>query len=493
MDSSFILLLGATSLLAALVLSGTRRLKGIPGPLLARWSPIWLFYHARIGQRYLAVHKAHLQYGRMVRISRNQVSINDANAIPVIYGHGAKAFLKSDYYHSFVAGTPSVFSTIDKKDHARKRMLASHAFSIRSLQSLAPFVHDIVLGFATKMDTVADAGEWIDTMKWFNFLAWDVISDLAFGEAIGFVPKASDLVEVLEPSGKTYSEKAIHVVDCREHLASVIGTVPWIRRFSKFVPDPFFVRGQKSATGITLIARERVEKRINSGGVRDDLLDKLISARMKETGSLNDAQITELTAEAVTILIAGSHTAAASTAAILHLLVKEERVYKALMKELLHAFGENEVPTYEQLKDLPYLQATITEGLRFHGTNAIGLPRIVPEGGMVWDGHFIPQGTEVSVPSWTLQHTEEYWGDPFTFRPERWLENPELRKYNLTFGAGSRTCLGKHIVNMEMLLVLSTFLLRYNVELKSPVMKTVERFQHEPEAMVVKITRRCKI
>jgi hypothetical protein len=48
------------------------------------------------------------------------------------------------------------------------------------------------------------------------------------------------------------------------------------------------------------------------------------------------------------------------------------------------------------------------------------------------------------------------------------------------------------IVNMEMILVLSTFLLRYNVELKSPVMETIERFQHEPVAMMVKITRKSK-
>ena len=35
-------------------------LSGIPGPLLARWTPLWLFYHSRQGQRYKAVHEAHL-------------------------------------------------------------------------------------------------------------------------------------------------------------------------------------------------------------------------------------------------------------------------------------------------------------------------------------------------------------------------------------------------------------------------------------------------
>lgn len=75
-----------------------------------------------------------------------------------------------------------------------------------------------------------------------------------------------------------------------------------MRPWAKYVPDPFFIRGRKSALGITLIARERVEKRIRTNAKRDDLLNKLIEARMKESGELNDKQITELTAEAVTIL-----------------------------------------------------------------------------------------------------------------------------------------------------------------------------------------------
>jgi hypothetical protein len=31
----------------------------IPGPFLARWTPIWIAYHARRGRRYLAVAEAH--------------------------------------------------------------------------------------------------------------------------------------------------------------------------------------------------------------------------------------------------------------------------------------------------------------------------------------------------------------------------------------------------------------------------------------------------
>lgn len=48
--------------------------------------------------------------------------------------------------------------------------------------------------------------------------------------------------------------------------------------------------------------------------------------------------------------------------------------------------------------------------------------------------------TEVSVPSWTMQHNTAVWGDPYVFRPERWFEDPEIRKYMMIFGHGTRVC-----------------------------------------------------
>lgn len=39
------------------------------------------------------MHEAHKKYGTLVRIAPNHVSVADAEAIPVIYGHG-NGFLK---------------------------------------------------------------------------------------------------------------------------------------------------------------------------------------------------------------------------------------------------------------------------------------------------------------------------------------------------------------------------------------------------------------
>ena len=67
---------------------------GIPGPLTASVSNLWLMYHCRRGKRYFAVDEAHKKYGPLVRLQPNHVSVADPDAIPIIYGHG-NGFLKS--------------------------------------------------------------------------------------------------------------------------------------------------------------------------------------------------------------------------------------------------------------------------------------------------------------------------------------------------------------------------------------------------------------
>lgn len=51
------------SLLQHTQIDANGTLRDIPGPLLARYTPFWLAYQARVGRRYIAVHELH-QVGR---------------------------------------------------------------------------------------------------------------------------------------------------------------------------------------------------------------------------------------------------------------------------------------------------------------------------------------------------------------------------------------------------------------------------------------------
>ncbi|KAJ7753400.1 benzoate para-hydroxylase [Mycena maculata] len=485
------------------------RLRKIPGPVLARWTPLWLGYQARMGRRYLAVDEAHKafldivvgppcanihmqKYGPVVRITPTHVSVAHPDAVAMIYGH-SPAFNKSEFYDAFVAETPSVFSTTDRKDHSAKRRIVSQAFSYRALEQFTPFIHNNIVNFVGQLDSMCDTGRSIDILKWLHFLTFDVLADLAFGEPLGMLASGTSLVSVQRSDGTMKKEDAIALVEEREHLSAVLGIHPWFPFLARIIPDRFFWSGHESSNALTDFAQRNVSKRLTSGAYRENILEKLIAAH-KCDGQVDPETIKELVAATVTLLTAGFDTTGSSVAALIYLVKTHPLVHRKLNIELEAVIDRQEIPNHRQVKDLPYLQAVIEEGLRHYAIMATGLPRLVPEGGVEFFGQQIPAGTEVSVPAFTIQHAESIWGDPEVFRPERWLESSEqhkyLSRYLLAFGKGPRTCLGKNLAYMEIQLILATVILRYDVELESEHLESTEGFVHKPEHVMVKLFRK---
>jgi cytochrome P450 len=46
----------------------------------------------------------------------------------------------------------------------------------------------------------------------------------------------------------------------------------------------------------------------------------------------------------------------------------------------------------------------------------------------------------------TLSHNESIYPSATSFRPERFIENPRLDRYQLTFSRGTRRCIGVHSI-----------------------------------------------
>jgi benzoate 4-monooxygenase len=136
-----------------------------------------------------------------------------------------------------------------------------------------------------------------------------------------------------------------------------------------------------------------------------------------------------------------------SSCAITYYLAGNPDVQRKLQKELDDALQneDDQATSFETVKNLPYLNAVINEALRLHSTSGIGLPRIVPEGGLTIQGHFFKQGTVLSVPSYTIHRDKAVWGDDVTaYRPERWFErdNDAIQRTFNPFSYGPRCVAG---------------------------------------------------
>ncbi|KAJ8472743.1 hypothetical protein ONZ45_g16543 [Pleurotus djamor] len=452
-----------------------------PGPFIAKFSDIWLGWVSAQGHRSEVVHEMHEKYGPFVRLAPNHVSIAEPDALPVVYAHGNGA-LKSDFYDAFVSIQRGVFNTRSRVDHARKRKIVSHVFSQKSVTEFEPHIRHYVGQLIKKWDDMYDSalkggsgpqGEsgwhgadgrlWLDLLPWANYLAFDIIGestflmplfgDLAFGAPFGMIQAGQDSAPVpksqkavMDSYGQTSTEDtdvqyipAVKILNGRGEYSMSMGALPWYwRPIARKLP--WYSKGQKDVKALAGIAIMAVAKRLATPTDRNDLLSKLQAGKDEDGNPMGRA---ELTAEALTLLIAGSDTTSNSTCAIIYYLASNPAVQAKLHQELDEQLGTEDelVSNANQVKRLPYLDAVINEALRLHSTSALGLPRVVPEGGMTVMGQFFPEGTVLSVPSYTIHRNPRVWGeDVDTFRPERWFEgdNAAMQKTINIFSYGPR-------------------------------------------------------
>lgn len=138
--------------------------------------------------------------------------------------------------------------------------------------------------------------------------------------------------------------------------------------------------------------------------------------------------------------------------------------------------------SFAEIRDLPYLDAVIKEGLRMHPPIGNILERIVPSPGLALrDGRVIAPGTIVGMNQWVVSRDKEVYGDDAdVFRPERWLRGDNetivayearlkmMKEGDLVFGGGNRICTGRHMAAIEMFKVTATLFSRYDVSDMDP-------------------------
>lgn len=160
------------------------------------------------------------------------------------------------------------------------------------------------------------------------------------------------------------------------------------------------------------------------------------------------------------------------THAVFHLL-NNPSCLKKLKAELADALptglddrSETILPKLEQL---PYFTAVIHEALRLSVGVSTRLSRVAPyevltvkDPARSDNGEWkIPPSTPVSMSQQLILYDERIFPSASTFRPERWIEDPGLIRYQVAFSKGSRACLGKHLALAELYLLLGRLFWSY--------------------------------
>lgn len=248
--------------------------------------------------------------------------------------------------------------------------------------------------------------------------------------------------------------------------ASLVSQMPWLHRV--FQDNPLLRRVKPSP--FMGVVRSTVQHRLENFTLEDpqrpDLLSHFVASHSAYPGVMTDHQVL---ISASGNFIAGGLSPSSTFNELCYYLathpICQERLFREL-KEAKCSFPAG----FDEVKHLPYLEGVIREAYRLHNSTSVNLQRVTGPAGIVLpDGTTLPGSVNIGCPAGTINRDTAIFGpDAEDYNPERWMQGEgeayeayeERRKLmdrsELSFGQGSRTCIGKNIVALEIFKVLAT-------------------------------------
>ncbi|QIW98805.1 hypothetical protein AMS68_004323 [Peltaster fructicola] len=422
-----------------------QRLSHIKGPLLASCSPLWLFYHTCKGDVYLACEENLKRYGSPLRLAPNVITIDDPQSYRIMTAPKS-VWTRGDWFKGvkFDLRVDNILSMTNEKQHAEMRLKLTPGYSGNDVPTLEQDIDGRIVELKELI-----AGNFISKGNSFDFahvahlFTLDVLTQIGFGKALGFLTKNEDIFCLIQNT-----KQALPVLELACHH-------PTIRRL---LHHPLLASLQPKATDKTGLgavlghAQQTVNDRLDGTDTYKDMLGSFMKHGLSRV---------EMQSESVLLMIAGADSTATALRNTILYTISNPIVYSRLIKEIDEtvAAGKASTPviTLAEAQDLPYLRAVVMEGLRMF-MPLVGLAgRQSPKGGATLNGVYIPEGTQVGLSTYAMLRREALFGhDADTFRPERWLDgDPDFiqsmeKNHSLIFGSGRTSCLGKNIAMMEL-------------------------------------------
>ncbi len=159
------------------------------------------------------------------------------------------------------------------------------------------------------------------------------------------------------------------------------------------------------------------------------------------------------------INLAGGATTASTLYGILKALLHFPEIQEKAYREISKVLTNTQPVALQDRPSLPYISAMLKEVERYFAIIPLAVPhRAVVDTQIL--GIPIPKDTRVVTSLWSLHHDEAFWGDPYNFRPERFLDidgamlppDHEKVRHVIGFGAGPRICPGEQIAKTRLFL-----------------------------------------
>ncbi|KAM7215804.1 Cytochrome P450 [Rhypophila decipiens] len=443
-------------------------LSKFPGPKLAAATFWYEFYYDAVlgGQYTFHIAQLHKKYGPVIRINPHEIHVLTPEFYDVLYTGPGRRRHKWHWAMRGFGSDKATFATVLHEVHRMRKTALNSFFSMGQVRRLEPVIQDIIDAFMLRVEGFQEEGQVLRIDTACSALTADIIMEYAIG-------KPSRIINVPD------FDLAFHdaLLDGGRQLF-MTRQFPIVMEIVRRLPRSVMLRLNPSLTSFwnlqMSIGRQvaQVLKELPGGQTETHGPKHIFRAILDSKLPPEEKTFSRLAQEGGVLIGAGTLTTAWSLTVAIFYLLREPRCLARLKQELQRSMPEksSEKSLLPALESLPYFNAIMQETLRLSYGVATRLARIAPDedlvvpapsGGGKQQQWRIPRNTIVSMTQLHMFQNEDLFPSPRQFRPGRWIEEPELMRFMVAFGKGSRQCLGKNLALAEIYLTLATLFSKY--------------------------------
>ncbi|KAG8159002.1 hypothetical protein KVR01_011445 [Diaporthe batatas] len=442
-------------------------LSRFPGPKLAAVTRWYEAYYdiVKDGQYTFKIEQMHRQYGPILRISPHELHVSDPAFFETLYSYEGR-WHKYDWAVNAWAAKYATIFTADHELHKARRHPLSPFFSTSKVAAQQSLIRKHVQKLQNRLAGFTISGETVNLGAATTALTRDVANDFVLGKSYNSLDRDDfDFAQLIASHG------AGSMWRLSKHLrwvAPTMRSVPinWMIRFGDEGMKAFFGQLKENIkdTETLMTAAQHGSSAPSINTQKRTVVHEILESRLPP----HEKAFVRVFEEVSTVTGAGFETTASALRLIFINLFSNAEILQRLRAELSIINPQSGGgPSLQELKRLPYLTSVLMEGLRLSPALGTRMARVSPDRTLRYGGWQIPAGTPVGM-TVILMHTDgTVFPDPWSFKPDRWMD-PELRikaeRSFAPFSRGTRICLGMNLAWAVMYMVVAGLAQRFDFQ-----------------------------
>lgn len=175
----------------------------------------------------------------------------------------------------------------------------------------------------------------------------------------------------------------------------------------------------------------------------------------------------EVSCQIMMLMMVATETTSILIVQVLYQLAHHQAIQEQLYEEIKRISRPDGSFDYDQLTSCEYLDCCLSETLRLRSP-ALAFDRVAKEDYLIEDYNIlVPKGTVVNLAFHGIHYDPDYWPEPASFKPERFLRKNKdkiVPGSYCPFGIGPRACIGFRFALTEAKLAVAKLLSEFSFE-----------------------------